>query len=161
MGKKNKNEYKAEGNYLTDLYKEKERIEKEIRRAAIKCSHTNSEGKLKVTFPNGDSIAVCKKCKTRFDFGKVRREQLDTAIKIMHNVINQCKALTNDPNENRDVIKSLGEFDYNLDGIKELYLRAINDEGGKKKKKNKNKNHDSFGSFGGREIDFLGSRKRR
>lgn len=79
----------------------------------------------------------------------------------MHNVINQCKALTNDPNENRDVIKSLGEFDYNLDGIKELYLRAINDEGGKKKKKNKNKNHDSFGSFGGREIDFLGSRKRR
>ena len=141
---------------MKDLIEEKKKLEKKMSKIKIPCSHTKSNGKLKVDFINGGTMARCQKCDCVFDFGRIDFAELDDAIETVHNAINQIKALSNDPDKESGVIKELGLMDYNLGEMAELYKRTINSYGKNKKKKNKNNNNNnSFGSYGASSISFI------
>lgn len=150
MGKNNKYEFQS----MADLMEEKKKLEKKIAKTTIPCSHTNSNGKLKVDF-FGKNMARCRKCGAEFSFEQVSAEEAAGAIRTLHDMINQIKALSDDPEKEFSVIKELGSLDYNLKEVGELYAKTIahNSRGGGKKKK---KNHDNaFGNYGTSNIRFI------
>ena len=147
---------------MADLMEEKKKLEKKMSKIKIPCSHTKSNGKLKVDFINGGTLARCKKCDCVFDFGRIDFNDLDDAVQVVHNAINQIKALSNDPDKESNIIRELGSMDYNLGEMVELYKRTINSFSKNKKKKNKNNNNNSsFGSYGASSISFIDGGKNR
>lgn len=142
--------------HLTDvssLYAEQKKIARKIEQAKIPCSHTNAKGKLKVKFQD-NNLVKCTRCGTVFSFEPVSMKELKQAVQTVHNVINQCKALSNDPQAEKDLIKTLGNMDFNLTELLSLYER-ISTNGDKKKKKDKKKNKgDHFGESGMNAILF-------
>lgn len=144
------------GDNIQDLKEAQKAITKKIEKAKIPCSHTNENGKLKVKFlDEGTTKVQCKRCGAIFDFRTIDMGDLRQAIAIVHNALNQVKALSDNPSEERKFIKLLGETDYNVSTLEEIYeatIRAYN-KGGKKKKKNRDR--DSFGSYGSSSIKFM------
>lgn len=148
MGKNN-NDFQT----MSDLMEEKKKLEKKLSKVMIPCSHTNSNGKLKVDFI-GRTRCRCKKCGAEFDFEQVSQDEAKEAIATLHNMINQIKALSDDPEKEFSVIKELGSIDYNLKEVCDLYEKTIanNTRGGKKKKK---QNDNVFGSYGSGSLKFI------
>jgi len=158
MSKKDKKT--SEFQSMRDLQEEQKKIEKKLRKVKIPCSHSNSNGKIKVDFINNSTLAKCKKCGTKFDFKTIPFEELEHAQMVMHNAVNQIKAFSDDPEKERSVIVTLGDFDYNSFEIVELYKRTIN-AFGKNKKNNKKKHDDDFGAYGiGSAISLSGGKKK-
>ena len=149
-------------NYYADkksLLEEQRELEKKIAKMKIPCSHTSNKGKVKVDF-EANGLGKCKICGTKFRFDIIDLNDLDKAIMIVHNAINQVKVFSDDPNRERKVIIKLGELDYNLSELRELYKRASKDLGNGKKKKNKS-HDDQFGSYGTGNIGFVGGGKKK
>lgn len=158
MSKKDKKENSG-FQTMKDIQEEQKRLEKKLRKVKIPCSHSNSNGKIKVEFIKG-TLAKCKKCGTKFDFEAIPFEELERAQMIMHNAVNQIKAFSDDPEKERAIIDTLGNFDYNSYEVVELYKRTIN-AFGKNKHKNKHKNEDEFGAYGiNSAINFSGGKKK-
>lgn len=151
MGKNHKDEHFTDVN---SLYEQQREIQKKIEKAKIPCSHTNAKGKLKVKFMDGN-VVKCTKCGTTFSFDPISMKDLKAAVQTVHNAINQCKALSNDPQgAEKELIKTLGGIDFNLSELLTLYER-ISSNGDKKKKKNKKKDRgDHFGESGMNAILF-------
>lgn len=157
MGKNKNSSFET----MRDLQEERKKLEKKMAKVKIPCSHTNSNGKIKVEFRKG-TIAECKKCGCVFDFERISDEDLNDAVEVIHNAINQIKALSNDPEKEMKIIETLGQIDYSLSELAELYTRTVSKYGkGGKKNKNKNKNNDSIGSYGVGNLDLLGGKNRR
>lgn len=153
MGKKHNDLFETK----KSLLEEQKKLQKKIAKIRIPCSHTSAKGKLKVEFIKG-TLCECENCGTKFDFEQIDLKELEDAILVVHNAINQIKAFTNDPDNDRRIITTLGDLDYNLSEIKELYKRATKEFGkGKKKKKS---HDDAFGSYGASSINFVGSGKK-
>lgn len=146
---------------ISNLEKAQKELDKEKAKIAIPCSHTNDKGKLKVEFLRGH-LARCKRCGAKFDFAVVSDDDLDKAFMVVHNVLNQIKALSDDPVGEEKLIKSLGELDFNLKETKKLYRKTIEaaakNNGNKKKNKNKG---DQFGSYGASNVEFIANGKRK
>lgn len=158
MGNKDKKKKSDIFTNITNLEKAQKELDKEKAKIAIPCSHTNDKGKIKVEFLKGN-LARCKKCGAKFDFGIISEDELDRAVRTIHNAINQIKAMSDDPEREEKVIRSLGELDFNLKETKTLYLKTIAEFG--KGKKKKNKNNDQFGSYGAGAVEFIGGGKKR
>ena len=156
MGKNKNNNFET----MRDRQEERKKLEKKMAKVKIPCSHTNSNGKIKVEFRKG-TIAECKKCGCVFDFERISSEDLDDAVEVIHNAINQIKALSNDPEKEIEIIKTLGQIDYSLSELAELYNRTISKYGKGGKKKNKNRNNDSIGSYGIGNLNLLGGKNSR
>lgn len=141
---------------LRDIYEEETRLRRKREKLKIPCSHTNDKGKIKVDFIKG-TVARCRKCGAQFDFSQIPMDDLYEAIDVVHNALNQIKALSNDPEKESKLISDLGSIDYNLSEMAELYKRTIekNGKGGKNKKKHSD---NSFGSYGANSLDFIGGR---
>lgn len=151
MGKKHNNEEQFTD--VSSLYAEQKKIQRKIEQAKIPCSHTNNKGKLKVKFMDGN-LVKCSRCGTVFSFDPISMKELKGAVQTVHNAINQCKALSNDPQGEKDLIKTLGNIDFNLTELLSLYER-ISTNGDKKKKKNKKKDKgEHFGESGMNAILF-------
>lgn len=144
---------------MKDLMEEKKKIEKKMNKVKIPCSHTKENGKLKVEFIDG-TVARCKKCGCVFDFGRIDFDELDHAVEIVHNAINQIKSLSSDPDKESSLIRELGSMDYNLSEMSELYKRTISMYGKGNNKKNKKNKNNSFGSYGAGNINFIDGKKR-
>ena len=155
MGKNKNNDFTP----LGDLLEEKKKLEKKMSQIRIPCSHTKKSGKVTFDFIKGNSVR-CKTCGCVFDFTAIDSDELASAIKTVHDAINQVKAMSNDPSEEKKIIRRLGELDYNLNELASLYDITVNrySKGGKKKKK---KNEDSFGSFGANNLEFIGGGKKK
>lgn len=142
---------------IDDLKEAQKAIAKKIEKAKIPCSHTNENGKIKIRFLNeGNTKVQCKRCGSIFDFRTISMEDLRDAIGVIHNAINQIKALSDKPVEEKKLIKLLGEMDYNLINVEEIYencTRSYNKHGNKKKKKKNN--YDSFGQFGASSVRYI------
>lgn len=146
---------------MSDLAEEKKRIEKKMARISIPCSHTNSKGKARFEFIGKGNLVKCKDCGIVFDFGVIDLDDLNRAVKIVKNAINQTKVMSDNPEKEEKVIKTLGELGYNLTEMQELYKRSVHNykKGGKKKKNKKNNN--DFGNYGFNGIDLLGTKKNK
>ena len=150
MAKNSKNGFQT----MSDLMEEKKKLEKKLGKVMIPCSHTNSNGKLKVDFLNNRKVR-CKKCGCEFSFEQVEADDARNAIRTVHDMINQIKAMSDDPEKESAVIEQLGNLDYNLKEMSDLYAKTVtnNARGGKKKKKNKDNN--AFGNYGTSSIKFI------
>ena len=137
----------------SSLYAEQKKIARQLEELKIPCSHTNEKGKLKVNFQD-NNLVKCKKCGTVFSFEPISQKDLKHAIRTVHNAINQCKALSNDPKAEAGLIKTLGRLDFNLTELEQLYERISNNGDKKKKKKNKKDKHDYFGESGMDALRF-------
>lgn len=141
---------------IEDLKEAQKAISKKIEKAKIPCSHTNENGKIKIKFLDDSTRVQCKKCGAMFDFKTVDMDTLNDAIRIVHNAINQVKVLSDNPSEDKKVIRLLGELDYNLGNLSELYeatTKSFNKN--KNKKKKKNRDYDSFGQFGAGSVRYI------
>lgn len=156
MGK-NKKSYSKEG--LASLAEKRKKIDREMKRVSIPCSHQNAKGKLKVEAINNGTVVECKLCKSVFDIAKIDARELNNAVKIVHNAINQIKTLTDDPEREEEIIETLGNLDYSLGEIPELYERMYG-KVGKKKKKDHNRD-DSFGYYGIQGMTMNGRNRNR
>lgn len=153
MGKKN------DFNEMGNLLEEKKKLDRKIKRAAIACSHLGKNGKVKFDIDQSTGQCVCKRCGTKFNFAQYSAATANECIKGVHDIINQIKVFTDDPDEDAGLIRTLGEIDYNLQTVKELYNRLISDGKHNKKKKNSN----DYGSFGniGRDLSFVSGGKKK
>lgn len=155
MGKKDSSSFVS----MRDLVEEEKKIKRKKLKIRIPCSHTNDKGKIKVDFVKG-TLAQCKKCGCVFDFERIEPEELDNAVEVVHNAINQIKALSNDPEKEASLIRELGTIDFNLSEMSDLYKRTIT-KYGKGGNNNKKKDKDRFGSYGASSIDFIGNGKHK
>lgn len=154
MGKKDSNFAS-----MRDLIEEEKKIKRKMRKLKIPCSHTNDKGKIKVEFIKG-TLARCTKCDCVFDFNRIDSDELDGAVRIVHNAINQIKALSNDPLKEAKVIEDLGSMDFNLSEMSDLYKRTITAQGKGGKKKKKKYDDSSFGSYGVNSLSFDGGKRK-
>ena len=159
MGKKKNDHINNYSEQIKSLREERERIERELKAVSVKCSHTNSEGKLTINFVDNEKVR-CKKCGCEFRFNTISTEKLDNAIDTLHDVINQIKSFSDDPVREKKVIKSLGDIDFNLDEIRELYCRTTKEFSKNGHKHKKKKKDESIGSYGMNSISFINGRKK-
>ena len=167
MGKKNKdkkhNSNPAFESKINDLREEQKKLTRKLKQLVVPCSHTNSNGKLKVEHLKGDMYR-CTKCGCEFSFRSIPQDELEHAANVLHDALNQAKALSNDPEREISVINTLGQTDYNLMEFPELYDRITRkfgkNNGDHKKKKHKNKDVD-FGSYGVGELSFGGNNRNK
>lgn len=155
MSKPNKTQFKDKLHKMEQIRKQ---IEKEQKRMVIECSHTNENGKLKIKPIGSHGDFECKYCKSRFNMNQVHRDTIEDATKVLHDVLQQIRCLS-DVEVDYETIRKLGELDYNLQETAELYERVrevYSQQGGKKKKKKKHDSGDSFGNYGGSQLSFLG-----
>lgn len=160
MGKhdneKSKKNFCDFGDSIQDLKEAQKAITKKIEKAKIPCSHTNENGKLKVRFLDEGSTRVqCKRCGEIFDFKAYSMDTVNQSVRVLRDVINQIKALSDDPVKEKKLIRICGELIYNLETIPEAYEGIIKNfnKGGKKKKKNRD--YESFGQFGSGSVRYL------
>jgi len=143
---------------IKELQKE---AEKERRKAIIECAHQNEKGKLKIHPVNEKGDYECKYCEEQFNMNSISRSNIEDAIETMHNAIQQIRCFS-DPEDDAKLVRLLGELDFNMQEVGELYERIVNLYG-KNKKKNrgdKYKDHDSFGSYGASSLSFIGGGKK-
>jgi hypothetical protein len=144
MGKKN-----HKSNDVASLLEQKKAIEKKIRQRTIPCSHTNKEGKIKGEVIKGQ-IVRCTKCGEEFSLRRFDKETLSDAISIVTDAINQCKAFSENPKDEQDVIEKLGSLAYSVGELPELYRRTLASADKHKKKKNHDRDNYSNNKSGNR-----------
>lgn len=155
MAKKDK---ELTGGKLESLLEAKKNIEKQVKKVAIECPHTKN-GHLKVEFLAQNSYDCrCKKCGLEFNMQKISAKELKHSIKILHDAINQIKASSGNPDQERRIIKTIGEIDYNLDEILKIYDSVTKPSKNKNKNKNKKKGGGGNGGYG---IDAILTGKKR
>lgn len=141
-----------------------EREEKEFRkkkkRLLINCYHQNKKGNPKL-FPRDTvhgTIVECEICHTQFSPDVISSQKISDAIEIIHNVIHQIKVFSN-PEVDKDakLCSVLGDMDFNLLELEELYRRILNSNSKKKQKKRE----DDYGSFGVGNLSFIGGDKKK
>jgi len=130
----------------------------------ISCSHTNSEGKVKIK-PIGDSgyLYKCTKCGTVIDLRPIDEQTAKKAMETVINMINQVKLFTADPHADQRPIKELGRCIQNISRAKKVYESIAPGKKLKKnKKKNKHKGYNNGGSDlqGGMGIHFMDASKK-
>lgn len=167
MGKKNKDKNKELKTILSDevistlskkqrgvLIKKLSELSAEQR---ITCSHTNENGKpTGKLFDNGDFD--CEVCGSKFNVAIIDPKDIQKAIRLCNNMINQIKLSSGNGKEDRKTIRTLGETIENLMLAAEIYGRlTAKDKGNKKKKKHKD---DSYGSYGSTAIKLNHGKKR-
>ena len=156
MGKKYKN------NDIDSLLEQKKVIEKKIRQRTIPCSHTGKDGKIKGdVLPSGQ--VKCKRCGETFSVRRIHKETLEDAVRIVTDVINQCKIFSENPREEQEMVETLGRLGYSVSELPEMYRRTIiaHDNNGKKKNK-KHNNYDEYDNGNGYgHIDILSKPKKK
>jgi ribosomal protein L37AE/L43A len=119
------------------------KLEEKKSKLARSCTHCNKEGKAKLRQVN-DSIMECKKCGTRFSVKPIKTQDLEHAVMVVRDAINQSKISATSSDE--AILERLGACDYYLGTVLTLYKNIVNNYGrGKKKKK---KDRDSYGQYG-------------
>ena len=155
--KENKNNYDILT--LQDIRAEREKLERKWNEVKIPCSHTNSNGKLKVDFISNNRVR-CKKCGEEFSFDVVSKKEYEKAIEIIGNMVNQIKAMSDNPDKEKSIMVQLGKLLYNLNEMPTLYERVVNKYGKHDKKKKKHHN-DGFGSYGINNVEFIPTNGKR
>lgn len=158
MGKKNKSDFRS---MMAELRDQKAKIEKKLKMIEVPCSHTKNGGKISGEFMGkGSHDFKCHRCGAEFNFDIIDRNELEDAIRVCYNAINQIKAFSDNPDKDAKVIENLGETAYNLREIPTLYKRVVGDDkGGKKKKHKKNHNTHSNSGYGG--VSFINEKKKK
>lgn len=162
MGKKSGKLFKEKINRIEQARKA---MEKESKRLVVECSHQNENGKLKLYPVSDHGDYECKYCHTRFNMNKINFNDLKSSIEVVHNAIQQIRCYSDsDSEKDAQLIRVLGELDFNVHEVAELYDRIVRVYGkgnGKKKHHNRDSN-DGFGGFGSAaSISFIGGNKRR
>lgn len=161
MSKKNKN--KGMGLVDTDLRQieqAQKELEKQKRLLAVKCNHRTKSGEFNFFPVNGGTLVRCNSCKDEFDIANLDEDKLKKSVDYVHSAIQQTRMLSN-PDDDKAIIKQLGDLDYNLRSVPEIYHRVQEVHSrNKKSKKNKNKGGGgSIGAYGGM-VDVLTGRHR-
>lgn len=137
---------------VTKVDKIIEEAKKKKAKLRVICDHCKKNGKL-----NLDPVAkerglfICNKCGEPMHLDKLSQQEIQTAIGVASDMINQIKCFA-DAETDAKIIASVGEVLYNLKQTVELYDKIVIQAGNnnkKKKKKNKHKNDsDNYGSYG-------------
>jgi transposase-like protein len=159
---------KHEGKYtddfemeLTKIRDRKKEIEREEKKAMVKCPHQSRKGKIKIEPVNDKGDYKCKKCGATFSMNEVSEQEICSAADTLHNAIQQIRCFA-DIERDHKLIKFLGELDFNLREINTLYTKIVDIFGdNKRKNKDKYKDKEEFGSYGiGSVTSFIGNRRK-
>ena len=155
MGKNN-------GNYkdrMNEILESQRALDKQVRKMKVQCAHVNKNGKLKLT-EVGNGYFECDICGERFSLAPIDRHTLDAAVEVIHNAAQTIRCYS-DAEQDRNLIVAIGELDYNVRELPDIYEKVSSaytrNQGGKKRNKNKNRNQGGgFGQFGAGNVSFLG-----
>lgn len=142
---------------LNSLKSEEKKIERKRRELVAKCNHRKeSNGKLKIE-SLGNNVFECKICRTRFDATKIAEDDMNDAVDVLHNAIQQIRCFS-DKTEDRELVEYYGKIDSSLQTLPETYHRLIllSSKDNFNKKKKKHREPDSFGRYSNGSIDLLG-----
>ena len=149
-------------NKIEDLKRIQRDAQRELRMVAAQCSHQKDSGKLTLVPLDNKGNYKCKVCEARFSMNVVSTDELEIAVSLINDAIQQIRCYS-DPDTDNIVISRLGEMAFNLTELSTLYERMVelNMRGhNKKKKKNKSNNNDEWGSWGG-SVSFIGQSKKK
>lgn len=163
MGKHSKKNLISELHEIEQATKD---IQKQRRKIMIKCSHHNHNGKLKIESIDDEGTYRCKICKAVFNMNPIKKEDLEEAVEIVHNALQQIRChAANSSDAEEKIVKLMGELDFNLQESVEIYDRIVRiymkGEGKNKDKKKRYDDDASFGRWGGQPISFLGVGKKK
>jgi len=153
---------------LGSMDRQMRELERERKRKAARCVHRSEKGNLKIEplsehdrdYMEGE--VRCKYCKIHWNMNPMTMDELDAGITIVHNAIQQIRSLgETDSEKELKLAVFLGELDYNLDSLNELYNRTLQTFGrgagsGKKKNKNRGDREDNLGGYSSGTISFIG-----
>lgn len=134
-----------------DTYEQmRQQLERKLAKNAIKCSHTNENGKLKIEPTGEPGMVRCKRCGTKFSFNRIDKTDGEKACRVIHDMINQIKVLSEVPKNDAEIISRLGNIDFELLDVLMIYQRSLERYHNDKKKKKKKEYHrgDDFGGWG-------------
>ena len=148
---------------IQSIVEAEQKLKRERQKLIIPCSHTKKGGeKLNLNLVDdntGETIAKCNQCGTKFSLTPVREDELRDAVMVIHDAVNQLKIYSEDPKAEAKMIEALGNIDFNVLNLPEMYKTAVEQYSGKKKKKRRNNSDDNYGSYGGASL--FGSGRRR
>ena len=126
-------------------------LDKEAKLVTIDCPHIKKNGDFNTRWVNKDKgIVECKECGTVFRLKPETDEDIAAAVKVLHNVLNQCKAFSPKPKSEKEMeyIKKYGKLDYSLSELLSVYnqiKKSYMDGDNEKKHKKHKKYNDSYG----------------
>ena len=144
---------------LNELKEAERKFRRDRKKIAIACPHQKDNGKLKIRYINDRGDCECLICGERFNMVPISENDLKDALSTLHYAIQQIRCLA-DAGSDRDVIKLLGELDYNTGETLDLYKRFVTMYG-KNKKNNRGKYQDDVGTYGVDAIGFIGGKRKR
>jgi transcription elongation factor Elf1 len=159
MGDKDKDRFKKKG-LMLDLEKvddELKSVQRRRKEILVRCNHQNANKKLKLIPLNDRGDFKCKICHQTFNMNLIEKSNLLNAVQVIHNAIQQIRAL-NEIDEDKKILKYLGEMDFNIQELSELYDRIVAVYG--KNKKKKRRDDDDIGSYGVGALEFIKSHKK-
>jgi maltooligosyltrehalose synthase len=154
---KGKKQFMDKLNKIEQIQRE---IQKEKKKVVVECSHQNEKGKLKIHPVNDSGEYECKYCKARFNMNKLSEKEINGAVKMLHDAIQQIRCYS-DMNQDDKLIRLLGELDFNLQETSELYDRVVNVFGREQGQKKKKHREDDFGTYGSQSLSFIGGGSKR
>lgn len=143
-----------------EIMRAKKETEKQERLIKSLCAHQKKNGKLAVRPIGNRGDYICEICDEEFNMNPVSSQDLQAAIQVVHNAIQQCRAWS-DIESDEKIIRALGETDYNIGYVlPALYKKILTHYSKDGKKKNKNNNHreDEFGSYANGRFSSFGRR---
>ncbi len=138
---------------------EEQKIRLKQRRIAAQCTHQDGD-KLDLVELNNKGDFECQICGVQFNINPISKEDLHQAYTTLHNAIQQIRSIGN-ATKNMNTIIELGEIDFNLRQIEDLYGRFVRDlSRNKRGRKDKRNQHNNYGSYGHGNISFIGKNRR-
>lgn len=138
---------------MRGLEEQRKELEKRAAKLKAKCSHKGNSGKLKLNSLKGSKV-VCDKCGEVFDLNVIGQENLENAIEVVHNALQQVRCMTRtDKESDVELCQIYGNIDFNVKNLGTVYAKLNNKVGNGKSKHKKERNEHGFY---GNKVSFLG-----
>lgn len=122
------------------------------------CCHVDNNGKPKLENV-GNNEVMCKMCYTKFSLSPITEDELKHSRQLIHNMIQQIKIFSNDPESEFELLENIGKIPLKLEMVQGIYVKNILKAS--KEKKNKNKNYNQYddayntGVYGSAALDLF------
>lgn len=134
-----------------EIYQLEKKVRDLKKKKVSKCNHRKPNGKLALRLLV-DGRFECKRCGEVFSMDQIKKRDIDNALMVVHDMINQTRCLTN-PDKQRDVriSEDLGVLNFDLKESAELYERIVRKAGNNRdqdRDRDRNRNRDDRDGFG-------------
>lgn len=135
-----------------EIYQIRKVLREKEKRIVSKCNHRKNGGTGKLAIrPMSNGLFECKRCGEEFSMEIVKRKEVDIALKVIHDMINQTRCLTdNEKHRDSRISENLGILNFDVKEAAELYDRIVRKKGeGENRDRDRDRDgkNDGFGLY--------------